>query len=180
LHSPAIPKDLIKRAEKLFAKCVDSHDFTDIEEECPRILKYLTVSSNLSQYLNDPTSREILFKLLEVHPRERTLSNLLLYFFTNFIKIEDNLIAAIKALLLPFFKENAPRLALTQFYIDNELSVNSHRSSIINKVLAKIPINKLLSGDLPGEIRGTDFYIELLIASAGRLHTTSQNDKKLF
>lgn len=180
LHSPAIPKDLIKWAEKLFAKCVDSRDFKDLEDECPRILKYLTVSSNLSQYLNDSNSRDILFKLLEAHPGERTLSNLLLHFFTNFLTIEDKVIATIKSLLLTFLKENTPRLALTQFYIKNKLSVSSHRSSFINKVLGNIPLNKLLSGALPAEVRGTDFYYELLIASSGRLHNNSFSEKDLF
>ena len=87
LHAPAIPTDLINWADTLFAKCLDSGDVTSIEKVCPRILKYLTVSPKLTQYLSGPTARDILFKMLESHPRERPLSNLLLHFFTNFLSI---------------------------------------------------------------------------------------------
>ncbi|MDB4824464.1 EH signature domain-containing protein [Saprospiraceae bacterium] len=180
LHAPAIPTDLINWADTLFAKCLDSGDVTSIEKVCPRILKYLTVSPKLTQYLSGPTARDILFKMLESHPRERPLSNLLLHFFTNFLSIEDDVISNTKSLLLSYFKDNTPRLALTRFYINNRLYEESNRSSLINKVLSNISVDKVFSKVLPAEIRGTEFYIELLIALGGRLHSESSTEKKLF
>lgn len=180
LTSPAIPIDMIEWADDLVEDCFAKDDFLPLKKQCPRILKYITVSKHLSQYLTDTVIGPELSKLLIDFPREIPLRNLLLHFFANFLSIENDVISAIRTLLLSFFNENVPRLALTQFYIYNNLNLGSNRSTMINKVLANIPVNKIFSNLLPTEVKGTEFYIELLIAIGGRLHSESSNEKELF
>lgn len=177
---PAIPVDLIKWADNLFVDCIENNEKAKLEEASPRILKYLTISSNLTHYLTNSKAKALLFELLNNHPRERPLSNLLLHVFTYFLTIEDDIISEVKRLLASYFNKNKPRLALTQFYINNKLTKWSKKAVLVNKVLSEIPVKRVISRFFPSELRGTEFYKELLIVIAGRLHNETSDNKKLF
>lgn len=180
LPTTFIPLDLIEWAENLFQRSYLTGNLSELKAACPRILKYLTVSSHLSTNLKDEKLRSLLFNLLIDYPRERPLSNLLLYYFNNFLSINDEVVYAINRLFLSYFKENKPRLALTQFYFKHNLNEHSSKIALINNVVSSLSLENLLSGMLPPEVSNTDFYNELLIVISSQLVSKSIDDKRLF
>ena len=176
-----VPPDLIEWAENLFEECIKKNDFKSVEDACPQILKYLTVSSQLSKYLSTATNRLILFNLLNIYKRDRPLGNLLLYFFKTFQTIDEELKHLIGSLIDDYLEEKPPKLPLLNFYFFNELNLDSSTHSIVNETVSKFSIEEIVSGyKFPSELRETDFYHELLIALSGRMHSATILEKNIY
>jgi hypothetical protein len=180
LTTVPIPKDLIKWADNIFITGLSNDDMSTARNEGARILKYLTLSPALGDYISSAKNRTYLISLIKENTRERTLSNILLHYFKNFHSIEPEHLKEFKNIFIDYFDKHQPRLAITQFYINCNLNLLANRSTVINKVIGKIGINSILGDGLPTELKATVFYKELIISISSRLYDQSRPIKEKF